>query len=295
MTSSGPSPEFETILYDEPLESVARITLNKPEKRNAQDMEMTYELNDAFSHAVLQNHIKVIILAANGPHFSSGHDLAPNPSKTWRDFPTVGTWGDFEAPGWEGPFAREMEIFLEMTERWRNLSKPTIAQVHGKCMTGGLMLAWCCDVIVASHDARFICTSSRMGGMGVEFWAYPWEIGPRRAKQWLMQGELSAEQAREFGMVNELYPRDELESATLALAASFSERSTWSLKMIKLAVNHAQDLQGRRASMQYAFMAHQLGHTHRMQLFGTGIDPSSLPDNLRRRVESRAVRPSPET
>ena len=77
-------------------------------------------------------------------------------------------------------------------------------------MTGGLMLAWCCDVIVASEDAQFICTSSKMGGMGVEFWAYPWEIGPRRAKQWLMQGELSAQQAHEFGMVNELFPRTDL-------------------------------------------------------------------------------------
>ena len=126
MTASGPSPDFETIIYDEPLETVARITLNKPEKRNAQDMEMTYELNDAFDYAISQNHIKIIVLAANGPHFSSGHDLAPNPSKTWRDFPTVGTWADFDAPGWEGPFAREMEIFLEMTERWRNLRSPRL-------------------------------------------------------------------------------------------------------------------------------------------------------------------------
>jgi enoyl-CoA hydratase len=281
MTQRSEWPVFETIRYDEPGAAVARVTLNRPEKRNAQNLQMTYDLNAAFDHAVAQAHIKIIILAAEGPHFSAGHDLSREEAKTWRDFPIVGTWADFDSPGWEGVFSREQEIYLEITERWRNLSKPTIAQVQGKCMTGGLMLAWCCDLIVASDDAQFICTSSKMGGMGVEFWAYPWEIGPRRAKQWLMAGELSAAKALEFGMINEVVPRAQLESTTLGLAASLAERAAWSLKMIKLAVNHAQDLQGRRASMQYSFLAHQMSHLHRMQLYGTGIDTSALPENLR--------------
>jgi enoyl-CoA hydratase len=282
MTENSADPTFETLIYEQPAEGVARIRLNRPSKRNAQDLQMTYELNAAFDHAVARDEIKIIVLAAAGPHFSAGHDLSGDGSKSWRDFPIVGTWAGFDAPGWEGAFSREQEVYLEITERWRNLSKPTIAQVHGKCMTGGLMLAWCCDLIVASDDAQFICTSSKMGGMGVEFWAYPWEIGPRRAKQWLMTGELSASRALEYGMVNEIFPRDELESSTLSLASSLAERSAWSLKMIKLAVNHAQDLQGRRASMQYSFLAHQMSHLHRQQLYGTGIDPSALPDSVRK-------------
>jgi enoyl-CoA hydratase len=281
-TTGAQNPRFERVVYDEPVEGVARITLNREEKRNAQDMQMTYDINDAFNHAVMRDNVKVIILAANGPHFSAGHDLSPDETESWRNFPIVGTWADFDAPGWEGAFAREMEIYLEMTERWRNLSKPTIAQVHGKCMTGGLTLAWCCDLIVASDDAQFICTSSKMGGMGVEYWSYPWEIGARRAKQWLMQGELSAREAYEYGMVNELFPREELEAGTLRLATRLTERSAWSLKMIKLTVNHAQDVQGRRSSMQYAFLAHELSHTHRMELYGTLIDPSSLPEKLQK-------------
>jgi enoyl-CoA hydratase len=62
-----------------------------------------------------------------------------------------------------------MVIYLEMTERWRNMSKPVIAQVQGKCMTDGLMLAWCSDLIIASDDAQFICTSDRLGGSGSSF------------------------------------------------------------------------------------------------------------------------------
>ena len=123
-------------------------------------------------------------------------------------------------PGAEGRYSREMEIYLEITERWRNLSKPIVAQIQGKCVTGGLMLAWCSDFVIASDDAQFICTSTKMGGTGVEFWAYPWEIGPRRAKH------VAADQAScpppraegQWGMVNEVVPRAELETFTLALA-----------------------------------------------------------------------------
>ena len=115
----------------------------------------------------------------------------------------VGTWANFDQPGAEGRYSREMEIYLEITERWRNMSKPMIAQVQGKCMTGGLMLAWCSDLIIASDDAQFICTSGKMGGSGVEFYAYPWEIGPRRAKMWLLTGELSAAKAEQYGMASE--------------------------------------------------------------------------------------------
>jgi len=283
-------PTFETILYDEPRPAVARVTLNRPEKRNAQNMQMTYELNAAFDHAVRQPHIKVIVLAAVGPHFSSGHDLAGDASRTWRDFPIVGTWAAFDQPGAEGLYSREMEIYLEMTERWRNLSKPTIAAIQGKCMTGGLMLAWCCDMIVASEDAQFICTSSKMGGSGVEFYAYPWEIGPRRAKQWLMTGELSAEKAERYGMVNELVPSADLEQRTLDLAERLTAMTSWSLGMAKAQVNHAQDSQGRRTAMQYAFVVHQLGHAHRKLTVGAAVDPDTLPENVRQAFLRRQER-----
>ena len=171
MSKSEPFPTFETVLYDEPRPAIARVTLNRPDKRNAQNMQMTYDINAAFDHAVRQPHIKMIVLAAVGEHFSSGHDLSGDGNKTWKDFPILGTWTNFDAPGAEGRYAREMEIYLEVTERWRNLSKPIMAQVQGKCVTGGLMLAWCADFVVASDDAKLNCTSTKMGGTGVELWA----------------------------------------------------------------------------------------------------------------------------
>jgi enoyl-CoA hydratase len=280
-------PTFETVIYDEPRPAVARVTLNRPDKRNAQNMQMTYDINAAYDFAVRQPHIKVIILAATGKHFSSGHDLGGDDGKTWRDFPIIGTWTNFDMPGAEGRYSREMEIYLEITERWRNLSKPIVAQVQGKCVTGGLMLAWCSDFVIASDDAQFICTSTKMGGTGVEFWAYPWEIGPRRAKQWMLMGELSAEKAERFGMVNEVVPRAELEKYTLDFAERLTAHTSWTLNMTKAAVNQTQDIQGRRNSMQYAFAVHQLGHAHRVLVHGAAIDPNTLPDNIRAQFDKR--------
>ena len=97
--SQAAFPAFETVLYDEPRPGVARVTLNRPEKRNAQNMQMTYELNGAFDHALRQPHVKLIVLAARGQHFSSGHDLSGDGSKTWRDFPGGGNLGQFRSAG----------------------------------------------------------------------------------------------------------------------------------------------------------------------------------------------------
>ena len=165
-----------------------------------------------------------------------------------------------------------------------------IAQVQGKCMTGGLMLAWCSDLIIASDDAQFICTSGKMGGSGVEFYAYPWEIGPRRAKMWLLTGELSAARAEQYGMVNEVVPRADLEKYTLDLAERLTGHTSWTLNMTKAQVNHAQDSQGRRTSMNYAFVVHQLGHAHRQLTVGAAIDPDTLPENLREHYMRREER-----
>ena len=112
--------EFQTILYEVPATHVARITLNRPETRNAQDTRMLYELNDAFDRAARDNEIKVVILAANGPHFSSGHDLSEqNTSEVMQQFDTVGTWCGFGCAGAEAQMAREKEIYLGFSERWR--------------------------------------------------------------------------------------------------------------------------------------------------------------------------------
>ena len=129
---------FDTILYETPAEHVARIVLNRPETRNAQDTRLLYELNEAFDVAAQDDHIKVIILAAKGPHFSAGHDLRERDThEHMAEHKTVGTWCGFTCAGAEAQMAREKEIYIGFSERWRNIPKPTIAAVQGRCVAGG--------------------------------------------------------------------------------------------------------------------------------------------------------------
>lgn len=230
---------FATLVYETPAPHVARIVLNRPETRNAQDTRLLYELNDAFDTAAQDDDVKVIVLAANGPHFSAGHDLREqNKYENMREFRTVGTWCGFTCAGAEAQMAREREIYLGFCERWRNIPKPTIAAVHGKCVAGGLMLIWPCDIIIASDDAEFCDPVVSFGIGGVEFFAHPWELGPRKAKEMLFTSDwLSAEEARQLGMVNQIVPRDRLADAALAMAAKITKKSLFALKLTKEAVN----------------------------------------------------------
>ena len=276
------------VLYEQPAPHIARITMNRPAARNAQDLQMTYDLNAAFDAAAGDDNIKVVILAGEGPHFSAGHDLSGDGGKTWRDFPVVGTWCGFDCGGAEGRFAREKEIYQGITERWRNIPKPTIAQVHGKCIAGGLMLAWACDLIIASDDASFRDPVVEMGVCGVEFFAHPWEVGARKAKEWLFTADwLGAEEARQLGMVNRVVPRHALADEVLALAERIAQKPMFALKMTKEAVNQTQDAQGRHSAMLQAFSLHQLCHSHNEQMFGMPVDPTGLHPSVREKLTAR--------
>jgi len=272
VTVEAPS-EFETIRYETRESGVARIVLARAEARNAQDVRMTYELNAAFDRAAADDAVKVVILAADGPHFSSGHDLRDR--TRLEDFDTVGNWGGFALSGAEGHMAREHEIYLGMCWRWRNLPKPTIASVHGRTIAGGLMLVWVCDLVVASEDATFSDPVVAFGVNGVEYFAHPWELGVRKAKELLFTGEaIGAEEARMLGMVNRVVARDSLEAETLALAEKIASRPGMGLKLAKQSVNQAQDAQGLWAALQAAMSLQQLGHSHNMQLHGIPVDPN---------------------
>jgi enoyl-CoA hydratase len=263
------------ILYEVPAPHVARITLNRPDRRNAQDTHFLYELNDAFDRACADNDIKVIILAANGPHFSSGHDLSEeDKTEAMSEWKTVGTWCGFGCAGAEAQMSREKEIYLGLSERWRNIPKPTIAQVQGKCIAGGLMLAWPCDLIIASEDAQFMDNTVNMGISGAEFFVHPHELGVRKAKEFLFTADyLDAYEAWRVGMVNKVVPLDRLADATLAMAKKIAEKPAFALKLAKEAVNAAQDASGRVSGMNTAFALHQLCHTHNLQRFGMLVDP----------------------
>ena len=122
---------------------VHKITTNRPEVLNAQCRILLEELDDAFQRAVDDAEVRVIILAGAGKHFSAGHDLgSPQEMEDQKKTPLE--------PGFKGEYRRLWERFFENTMRWRDLPKPTIAQVQGYCIMGGMMIASACDLIVAS-------------------------------------------------------------------------------------------------------------------------------------------------
>ena len=281
--------DFESVLYETPAEHIARIVLNRPETRNAQDTRLLYELNAAFDCAAQDDAVKVIILAANGPHFSSGHDLRePNVYEKMSEFDTVGTWCGFTCAGAERQMAREKEIYVGFCERWRNIPKPTLAAVQGKVIAGGLMLIWPCDIIIASDDAQFCDPVVNFGIGGVEFFAHPWEVGARKAKEMLFTSDwLSVEEAQQLGMVNQIVPREKLDETVLAMAQKIAKKSLFALKLTKEAVNVAEDAQGRVQSMQTSFALHQLAHTHWLEQYGVLLDPTGLPPETAKAIGAK--------
>ena len=266
---------YDTIRYETPAAGIARIVLAREKQRNAQNVAMTYELNAAFDTAAKDSSIKVIILAADGPHFSSGHDLRDRSSPSEED--AVTNWGGFGAPGAEGRQAFEEEMYLGMCWRWRNLPKPTIAQTQGKTIAGGLMLAWVCDLIIASEDATFSDPVVAFGVNGVEYFGHPWEFGVRKAKELLFTGGIiGAQEAKTLGMINHVVPTTELERFTLDLAERIAQRPAMGLRLAKQSVNQAQDAQGFWSALNSAMSLQQLGHSHNVEVHGMMVDPSGV-------------------
>jgi len=262
------------VRYEQPAAGVARIVLARPEVRNAQDKKLLYALNDAFDRASQDDAVRAIILAADGPDFSAGHDLG-DIDVPMSGFEPVSCWGGFEAAGAEGYLAKEEEYYLGLCWRWRNIPKPTIAEVQGRVIAGGLMLVWPCDLIVASDDAQFSDPVVAFGVNGVEYFAHVWELGARRAKELLFTGDpLSVWEAAALGMVNRVVARDDLQRATLELAQRIAERPTMGIKLAKMSVNQCLEAQGLWSGIQAAFSLHHLGHSHNMQVHGSLGDPA---------------------
>lgn len=274
------------ILYDTPAEHVARITLNRAAQANSQDTHFLYQLNEAFDRAAHDDAVRVIILAANGKHFSAGHDLVEpleNYADNMRQHRTVFPLCGFGCAGAASQMAREEELYLGFSERWRNIPKPTIAAVQGKCIAGGLMLVWPCDIIIASEDARFSDMTVTLGVGGIEYFTHVWEIGIRKAKEMLFTSdEFTAQQAQDWGMVNQVVPREALAQAALDMAVKIARKPPFALKLVKKAINGSVDAQGRDIAMQNAFHLHQLAHTHNLKLYDQLIDPSGLSPAIRK-------------
>ncbi|MGW5227231.1 enoyl-CoA hydratase [Nocardia niigatensis] len=265
----GPIPdEGEVVLYEK-RGPIAVVTLNRPDYRNAQNSVMTYALDAAFVRAVEDPEVKVIVLGGAGKHFSAGHDIGTPGRDHHIEYENKAAlwWDHTDRPGGDQRFARESEVYLGMCRRWREIPKPTIAMVQGACIAGALMLAWSCDMIVASEDAFFSDPVVRMGIPGVEYFAHPWVLGPRRAKEILFTGErFTAAQAYEWGMLNRVVAHADLETETFALAEKISEMPQFGLALTKKAVNQCEDLMGMRAGMDSVFGLHHFAHAHNAEV-----------------------------
>ena len=185
---------------------VALLTLDRPEYRNAQSRRLLEELDAGFARAVEDTEVRVIVLRAEGDHFSAGHDLGTPEELADRE----------DRPMQEelrGRYKRSWDNNVDKTMRWQNLPKPTIADVQGYCIFGGWIIASGMDVVFAADDAMFLPTN-------FQYFSVPWDLHPRKAKEILFESRfIGADEAEELGFVNRVVPRDRLNDEVPELRA----------------------------------------------------------------------------
>jgi enoyl-CoA hydratase len=241
-------PPFQHILYEVEF-GRARITLNRPERRNALSLALLEELHDALWEADDDKAVHCVVLKGAGPDFSAGYDLTPS------------TFGKFERPRRatryrDGSIYSDQATFdddawrLEMSQRLRmaifDMHKPVVAQVHGNCLAGGTDLALLCDMVIAADDASFGVPPVRgMGTTPNHMWIY--HVGPQWAKRLLLTGDtISGADAQTIGLVLKSVPREELEAEVEALLDRLSWIDPDMLSGNKRTVNLALELMGAR-------------------------------------------------
>jgi len=278
--------------------TIARIMLNRPDQRNAQQRGLLVELNEAFLAAEADDDVRVVILGGHGPMFSSGHDLGskqamaehaagPDQHPSFRE-------GGATRHAAEKLMLQEWHHFFQNTLRWRNLRKITVAQVHGDVYAAALMLMWSCDLIVAAEGTRFAdVVGTRLGMCGVEYFAHPWEFGARKTKELMLTGDtLSVDEAYALGMVSKVFPPDQLADRTLEFARRIAKVPTMAALLVKESVNQTQDNQGFYNSLNACFTLHQLNHSHWTQLHGGGFPVANESDGVPSWREAPPVVPS---
>jgi enoyl-CoA hydratase len=248
--------------------TIVRIRMARERMRNAQNRGLLVELGDAMLAAEADDKVRVVILGGLGPMFSAGHDLGSADAVREREpgpaqHPTYRTYGG-SRDGAEQRMLQEWHFYYDNTRRWRNLRKITIAEVQGAVYAAGLMLMWACDLIVASEDVIFAdVVGTRLGMCGIEYFAHPWEFGPRKTKELMLTGDsIDAEEAYRLGMVSKIFPAGELATRTVEFARRIAQMPTMAALLIKESVNQTVDNMGFYNGLQACFTLHQLNHSH---------------------------------
>jgi enoyl-CoA hydratase len=244
----------DVLLYEK-RGAVAWLTMNRPEQRNAQDTALIDALDDALDTCDADDEVRVVVLAGAGDHWSAGHDLKALVGQAEAD-----EWRRMRATP-EGKMRHEQVMYVDRCVRLYHFRKPTIASVQGACVAAGLMLASMCDLIVAADDAFFSNPVLRMTGAGVELLTEPWELGFRKAKEFLFTGDrIDAQEAWRLGLVNRVVPRASLADATQALADQVALVPPITAQMVKASINQAAAFQGKEHSWKHHFMVHHFTH-----------------------------------
>lgn len=256
--------DYSELTY-EMIGNVCRVYHNRPDQANSESENLLAELDDALERAKKDDDVRVLILGGVGKHFSAGHDLVGG----------IKTRGDFTP---EQHWAWESEHYLGNALRIWDFPKPTIAQVQGACIAGGFMVANMCDLMVAADDAYFSDpVTHSLAAASVEVLVHPWVLGLRKAKEFLYTGErLTAAQALEWGMVNHVVPRAELEDRTLELANRIAKAPSTGIRMLKRSLNRTADIMGFRNSVMAHFDTHSLSTSTRehLDIVAAGMEAS---------------------
>lgn len=239
--------EFTQIRYEQE-GRVARLVLNRPRYRNAQSRLLIEELDAAYARAAKDSSVGAIVLVGEGDHFSAGHDLGTPEEMADREVRPY-------AKGLRGTYERSWDLNIDTTLRWRNIPKPTIAAVQGYCIFAGWIIASASDVIFAAEDALFLPTN-------FQYFSVPWDLHPRKAKAILFESRfIDAAEAEELGFVSRVFTRERLNEEVMAYAARVADNDPFQLRMIKMAINQAQDAQGYSTHIQGAHAFYMLSST----------------------------------
>src|SRR5579871_1160557 len=246
---------YTAVLIDEPAPMVRRITLNRPEKRNALNHTLRGDLLNALKEADQDDSIRVMIVRGAGPSFSAGYELGGG---------NEGLELPFYTPGGDGQWPRHV------TEGWMSiwdLAKPVIAQVHGYCLAGGSELATGCDLVYMAEDAQMGYPAVRFGVPDMHFHA--WFVGPRKAMEMMLTGDsISGVEAVELGWANAAFPADELDERVTAIASRIAQVHPELLQLNKRIVHRQMDVMGLRTGIRAGTELCALGtHTNAMREF----------------------------
>jgi enoyl-CoA hydratase len=237
--------ELEYVIVERPEDAIVKVSINRPEVMNVISRKVYAELDQALADAENDDAVKVILVAGVGDHFGAGHDIGSAEMRSEleqypRDFSPLGRVKSMDRG-----------VYWRLHDRWRNIGKPTIAMVQGYCIMGSWMLAAACDLCIAADDAKFADRSVRWGGAHHEYPTHFWELGIKKAKEYLWTGDfIDAEEAHRLGMVNRVVPRAKLEEATLWLARRIALNNLSALKVSKMSINQAADIMGQSAAVR---------------------------------------------